>query len=80
MTLYIKMKGRADGVRWKLYTPAMVCVASGGLGALPAQWSQSDLSNAWHGQTGGLYYLTLSSEGGGKTKAAAKKARLFISR
>lgn len=78
--LYLKLKGPADAIHWKLYTPAMVCVAQGQSGYRSAAWSQGDLSNAWQGLNSGLYYLVLSSEGGGRQKEAARKGRIYVSR
>ena len=80
LSLYLKLKGRADAVTWRLYSPAMVCVAKGKTGPKPADWSQERLGMDLGDPAAGLYYVTLSAEGGGQMKICATKKRLYVAK
>lgn len=58
----VEMLGDCDGLRLRLYTPAMACVGSMDLGAQPKGWNSVALpAGLAQGLRNGVYYYSLQA-------------------
>jgi hypothetical protein len=77
--LAVKLKGPAESVQVRLYTPAWIRLGAVHSAAMAAGWQRVDLGSALDAAPGGLLYFVVEAKAGSRLSPALR-GRLYVLR